>query len=224
MSAQINLYDPRFLKRRELLTLANLTVATVLLYSALAAAGVWAWQKAAQQQALATVAGEQLKAIKDQVAAETKAGSARKPSAQLTAELERAEIVLRRSGEIVRLLESGVVGSTAGFTDYLRGFSRQTPDGLWLTGFNIGAGGKDVEIRGSMTNPGVLPEYIRRLGNEKIFQGRSFAALTMNRAEPQAASRPTGATPGVVQGVAAAPRPIDFVLLPKPDQTKDGKP
>lgn len=223
MSAQINLYHPRFLKQRDPLSLGNVALAAAVLYGLLAAAGVWAWQNAAARQEAARVAEAQLKAVKEMVIAETKAAATRKPSPQLAAELERGEAVLRRSGEIARLLESGVVGSTGGFADTLRGFARQTSEGLWLTGFSIGAGGNDIEIRGSMFNPGLLPEYIRRLGSEKAFQGRNFAALTMNRAEPVAALRPAQAA-GVAPAPASGPRPIDFVLLPKLVEAKEAKP
>lgn len=216
MSAQINLYHPRYLRQRELLTLGNVVLAAAAVYLLLAAAGGWAWQNAATRSQAATAAELQLKAVKAQVEAATKAAGVRKPSPQLVSELERAEGMLRRRGDIARLLESGAVGNTGGFADYLRGFARQAPEGLWLTGFTIKSGGGDMEIRGSMLDPVVLPEYIRRLGNEKVFQGRSFASLTMNRAEPSAPARPSApGTAAVAPAPTSGPRPIDFVLLPK---------
>ena len=240
MSAQINLYHPRFLKQRELLTLGNVALAAVALYVVLAAAGGWAWQEAAARKEAAAAAEAQLTAAKEQVAVATKAAAARKPSAQLIAELDSAETSVRRRGDIARLLESGAIGSTGGFSDYLRGFARQAPEGLWLTGFTIGAGGNDMEIRGSMLNPATLPDYIRRLGTEKAFQGRNFAALTMNRADAAPAAQPAGATatavtavtpapsardtaPGSAGGITLAPRPIDFILMPKLVEAKETK-
>jgi MSHA biogenesis protein MshI len=223
MSAQINLYHPRFLKQRDLLTFGNLALAAAALYAVLALGAGWAWQTAATRKEAAAVAEAQLNSAKEQVEAATKAAAARKPSPQVLAELENAESTLRRRVEIARLLESGAIGSTGGFAEYLRGFARQVPEGLWLTGFTIGAGGNDIEIRGSMLNPAALPDYIHRLGAEKAFQGRSFAALTMNRAEPPAAA----AAPSTVKAVAVpvvstpGPLPIDFVLMPKRVEQKD---
>jgi hypothetical protein len=160
---------------------------------------------------------------KQQVEAATKAAAVRKPSPQLIAEVERVEGLLRRRGEILRLLEGGVVGSTGGFAEYLRGFARQAPQGLWLTGFTIGSGGNDMEIRGSMLNPAALPDYIQRLGTEKAFQGRNFAALTMNRADPPAAVRPAAQGAAVVPVPTSALRPVDFVLMPKLVEAKEAK-
>lgn len=216
MSAQINLYHPRFLKQREWLTLGNLVLATATLYAALAAAGGWAWQDAARRSDAAAAAEAQLKSAKEQVEAATKAAATRKPSPQLIAELESAEGLLRRRGDIARLLESGAIGSTGGFAEYLRGFARQTPQGLWLTGFTIGAGGNDMEIRGRTLNPAMLPDYIHRLGSEAVFQGRSFAALTMNRGEPAAGT-------AVSSAPTPAAGPIDFVLMPKLAEAKEAK-
>lgn len=222
MSAQINLYHPRFLKQREVLTLGNVALAAAVLYALLAAAGGWAWQDAATRKEAAKVAEAQLKSAKEQVAAATKAAATRKPSPQLIAEAESVEGLLRRRGDIARLLESGAVGSTGGFSDYLRGFARQAPEGLWLTGFDIGAGGNDMEIRGSMLNPAALPDYIRRLGGEKVFQGRNFAALTMNRVDPAPPVRPAGTAAAVPPAPTIAPHPvIDFVLMPKWGEAKE---
>lgn len=222
MSAQINLYHPRFLKQRELLTLANLVLAAAALYVVLAGIGGWAWQDAAARKEAATAAETQLKSIKEQVAAATKAAAERKPDAQLVAELDSAEASVRRRGDIARLLESGAIGSAGGFSEYLRGFARQTPEGLWLTGFTVGAGGNDMEVRGSMLNPAALPEYIRRLGAEKAFQGRSFAALNMNRVTAEPAAQPAGAV--VASAPVLGPRPIDFVLMPRLVEAKEIKP
>jgi len=224
MSAQINLYHPRFLKQRDLLTLGYVALATVALYAMLAAAGGWAWQNAAARKAAALVAEAQLKAAKTEVDAATKAAATRKPSPQLIAELSSAEGVLHRRVEIARLLESGAIGSTGGFAEYLRGFARQVPEGLWLTGFTIDSGGNGMEISGSMLSPAALPEYIRRLGTEKVFQGRNFAALTMNRPDlqpvPRAASQGAAVSPAPTPG----PRAIDFVLMPKLVAAKEAKP
>lgn len=221
MSAQINLYHPRFLKQRDLLSLGNVALAVVATYAVLAAAGGWAWQNAAMRQEAATVAEARLRSARAQLEAETKAAAARKPSPQLVADLENAEGLLRRRVEIAGLLESGAVGSMGGFAEFLRGFARQAPEGLWLTGFKIGAGGNDMEIRGSMLNPTALPDYIRRLGAEKVFQGRNFAALTMNRVDPAPAVSPVGQGAAVTPAPTSAARPIDFVLMPGQGEAKE---
>jgi len=224
VSAQINLFHPRFLKRHDRLTLGNVVLAALALYAVLAAVGGWAWSEAATRRNATATLEMQLKAVKQQVEAATKAAAVRKPSPQLMAELENAEAALRRRGDIARLLESGAIGSAGGFTDYLRGFGRQVPEGLWLTGFSIGSGGNDMEIRGSMLNAAALPDYIRRLGTEKAFQGLNFAALTMDRLDPPAPVRPVAQDAAVVPAPTLVLRPIDFVLMPRLGEPKEAKP
>ncbi|MBI5107532.1 MAG: PilN domain-containing protein [Rhodocyclales bacterium] len=215
MSAQINLYHSRYLRQRDPLTLNNVALVAGVCYLVLAAAAGWAWQGMARGRDAAAAAESQLKLVREQLAASAKAVAQRKSDPKVQGELERAEALLRSRAEIARLLEGGAIGSGAGFADFLRGFARQTPDGLWLTGFTIGNGGSDIEIRGSMLDPALLPDYIRRLGAEKAFQGRSFASLTMNRSEPPAASATAVRVTGVAPAPTLAARPIDFVLLPK---------
>lgn len=218
MSAQINLYHPRYLKQRDLLALANVVGAAVALLVTLGAFGAWAGRDAAARQAEAAAAEVTLKQVKEQFEAQTKAAAIRKPSPQLAAEVASAEALLARREQIIKLLEGGGMGSTTGFADYLRGFARQVTEGLWLTGFTIGGGGKDMEIRGRLIDGAALPEYIRRLGTEKVFQGRSFAALTLNRpdAPVASASQAQPATPGgaVSPAPTLPPRYVEFVLTP----------
>ena len=110
MSAQINLYHPRFLKQRELFTLRNVALAATALYAVVGLGGVWAWQSAAELGESALAAEQKLKATKARVDAEIQAAAQRKPSAQLAAEAENAEALVRRRIEIAGLLESGAVG------------------------------------------------------------------------------------------------------------------
>lgn len=221
MSAQINLYHARFQKQHDLLTLCTVALAAAALYAVLALAGGWAWRNAVLQQEAAAGAEAQLASVKAQVDAATKAAALRKPNPQLLAELDNAEASLLRRSEIAHLLESGAVGSTGGFADYLRGFARQASEGLWLTGFTIGSGGNEMAIRGSMLNPSALPDYIRRLGAEKAFQGRNFSALTMSRIDPVPASPAVGQAAATTPAPTAVLRPIDFVLMPTLVETKE---
>jgi hypothetical protein len=75
-------------------------------------------------------------------------------------------------------------GEQEGFAEYLRSFSRQTLDGVWLTAFTV-TGGGEIEIRGRALRPDLVPGYIQRLNREELFAGRSFARLEMNRAAAQ---------------------------------------
>lgn len=211
MSGQINLYHERYRSKREWLTLANVAGVALALLTGLLIAGTLSGRQAAQRGSEAAASAAQLNAAQTQMAAQLKAVAESKPSPEVAAEVAALEVRLAGRERIATLLEGGVVGTTAGFSDYLRGFGRQAQEGLWLTGFTIGSGGNDMEIRGRMLVGSALPDYIRRLGTEKAFQGRSFAALTVSR--PESVPPPVAAP-----GAAAAPvaqRFVEFVLTPR---------
>ena len=128
--------------------------------------------------------------IKDQRAqAEKLTGLAagRKPDPQLEAEIAKLQNELRRAQEAMAALKGGSFGDRQGFAGYLRAFSRQSLDGLWLTGFTI-TGAGELEIRGRALRPDLVPAYIQRLNSEDVLIGRSFARFEMNRPGLQAAA------------------------------------
>jgi len=187
MSQNINLLGPAFRKQRELLTLA--TVAQCLGITLVALFGYHYYL----QQHVNGLAAE-LKSAESLLKSQQshidrlrgKPGAAR-PDAQLDADIARYENELKLARESVEALKGGAFGNQRGFAEYLRAFSRQSVNGLWLTGFSI-AGSGELEIRGRVLSPDLLPSYIQRLNQEKVFAGRSFARLEMSRpkAEPVA--------------------------------------
>jgi hypothetical protein len=75
-----------------------------------------------------------------------------------------------------------------------------------------------------MMAPEALPDYIRRLGAEPVFKGRSFAALNIRH--DAVAAAPPATQPLAQPGAAAAamsPRTIDFILFNRLDGA-GGKP
>ena len=104
------------------------------------------------------------------------------------------------------------VSSGNSFGQYLRGLARQSVNGLWLTGVVVGAGGKDVQIRGRTMDRSLVADYVERLNAEKSFAGIGFSGLQMKQG--------VEATPAVIAGaVAAAPKPapyIEFELIAVP--------
>ena len=201
MSQQINLLNPALRRSRDWLAAKPLALAAgAALAVVVAIAATLRIQPDGLERAAAAQSA-QLKAVQDRLIAAAKEVAARKPNDRLQADLANARVQLQGRQAIMAVLQGGAIGSSSGFADYLRGFARQLPSGLWLTGFAIGAGGSEMEIRGRMLDPAALPEYIRRLNAEPAFQGRSFAALNIRRPQPEAGAR-----------TAAAPNYVEFEL------------
>ena len=211
MSQQINLLNPSLRKPRDWLTATPLAVACVTVLALVAAVYFPVKHQADGRQREAASQAAQLKAEQARLLEASKTIAAHKPNAQLAADLASAREQLRDRQAIMAILDGGAVGNSRGFADYLRGFARQVPSGLWLTGFTIGAGGGEMEIRGRMLDPATLPEYIRRLNSEPAFQGRSFAALDIRRPDGKSAAK--GAAVSSMEPPAVPSSYVDFVLM-----------
>jgi len=221
MSQNINLVNPALRKQRQRVTLATvaqcvgLTLAVLLSYHYYLrqqVSGVASELQAAQ--ALLTSQRGYLDKLKGRAAAP-------KPEAQLDADIARYEDELKNAREAMAALKGGAFGNQQGFAEYLRAFSRQSMNGLWLTGFTISGNG-DLEIRGRVLSPDLVPSYIQRLNKEKVLAGRSFARLEMNRpaAQPPAAGAARDAKKD--KAPARAPRFLEFSLATT-EATQTGK-
>ncbi|WIM05207.1 MAG: PilN domain-containing protein [Candidatus Nitricoxidivorans perseverans] len=203
MAGQINLYNPALRRQTDPLCARIVAGGAALLLAIVGAAAVWAGSAARQAEGEARDMAAQVKTAKDHLAA-LQQQAARKPGATLAGELSAAQAAIGARRDILAMLDSGT-GATQGFVEYFRGFARQAPGGLWLTGFTIGAGGAEMEIRGRALSASLLPEYIRRLNGEPAFQGRGFSALDL-RQKREAAPGAGGQQPG---------QPfVEFTLVP----------
>jgi hypothetical protein len=208
MSQNINLLGPAFRKQRRPLALA-----TVVQCLGVTLAALLGYQFVLQQQVgglaaeLSTaekVVGSQRSYV-DKLKGRT---AAPKPDARLEAEVARLEAELNTARDAMDTLKGGALGDQRGFAEYLRAFSRQSLNGLWLTGFSI-AGSGELEIRGRVLSPDLVPSYIQRLNREQVLAGRSFARLEMSRPKPE----PTPARDGKAPTAGpAVPRYLEFSL------------
>lgn len=207
MSRHINLYDPGLRRQRHWLTLANLALAAGALLLVLLAWGYWARSDTRRLEAEAAALADQVSALQKQTVALGAELAGRKPDPKLEEDLVAMRALLGNHQEILAMLDRGLGAQTGGYAEYLRGLARQTPGGLWLTGFAVSAGGSAMEIRGRTLEPSLLPEYIRRLNTERAFQGRSFAELQVQVAAAQVAGQRQAAP-------AATPPYHEFALVP----------
>ncbi len=126
-----------------------------------------------------------------------------------------AELRLLRDTEtgqrqVQAALDSGVAGRTQGYAQYFMALSRQAQASLWITGFNVAADGTGLELQGRMTDPRVLPDYLRRLNSEPLFKGREFAQMSLKAVEPA----PADAASPVITEFALRARPVAAPTAP----------
>lgn len=179
MSQQINLYNPAFEQQRQWLSLNSLAASIAVLVLLIAAASVLGEMR---NQALAKqerASAAQLAQLKDQAGTMTAQVGARQKDPRLLEELGRVQADLDAGAEVLAVLQGGALGNTAGYSEYLRAFARQSFDGLWLTGFSIAGAGHEVTIEGRALRAELVPDYLKRLNRERIMQGRAFSELSI---------------------------------------------
>lgn len=189
MTQQINLYNPAFLKRNPALEPGALLVyglAFVLLAGGAIAARVRIDLDGRARELAALV--QQVKAEQATTASLAAQKAAVRKNSALEAEAVRLEARAIAGEENLAYIRSGALGNSEGFSELMRALSRQTLEGLWLTGFSVDGGGSAVVLRGRMFETDLLPSYISRLGREKAFEGRRFDSLSIGGAAPQVSS------------------------------------
>lgn len=198
MSQQINLFNPAFVYRQQHFSLTTMLQGLALILLGAALLYGYAFYQVEQLNKQREEGERQVNDGQLKLARFTEEYSPQRSDQLLQAEVQRLEKQVSEQGELVSVMSSGALGNSVGYSEYMRAFSRQLVQGLWLTGFNVSGDGAQVSLSGGVVNPGLLPEYIQRLRRENVMQGKTFSALQMQQAKPDKA------------GVAS--RHVEFVL------------
>lgn len=217
MSQQINLLLPELRPRFDWLALpvvASAGLAGLLLVVILASLNAWRVDglKSRENAIRAQLAG-----LQQQIQSLSERLGARKGDAALDQQIEAARTAVGQRQEVLNVVAQGNLSSGQTYSGLLQGFSRQIVDGVWLTGFGFAQ--NNIEIRGRLTDPALLPVYIGRLNAEPAFAGRRFATLDMKGVDPVAdAKHDAGATPAPAK--APLPRYTEFALRTEAEKAK----
>ncbi|MDD5329915.1 MAG: PilN domain-containing protein [Sulfuricella sp.] len=184
MSQQINLFNPIFLKQKKHFSALAMVQALGGIVLGMLVFYAYARYQVGNLGASVAETAKRLELEQSRltkVAAEFAPGKNGKllenQAAQLTAQLGARQ-------KVIAVLQGGELGNTGGFSEYLRAYSRQAIDGLWLTGFTIHGAGSQMTLDGRAMKAELVPAYIRRLNQEKVMQGKAFAAMEIGRPAP----------------------------------------
>lgn len=182
MSQQINLLLPELRPRFDWLALPVVAGAAMAVLVLIVALSSLAALKSRDLQSRDSEQAARLTAAQQQIQVLGQALGARQADARLPAEIEAMRLAVTQRQEVMAVINQGAVGQNGGFSGLLQGFSRQMVDGVWLVAFTFA--GKNIEIRGRLSDPALLPKYIKHLNDEPAFAGRRFAALDMKGVDP----------------------------------------
>ena len=216
MSQQINLINPALIKQKDFLTKLNITV----VYGALALSMLGWYVYSTQQMSALTVSRDQLASELQQVQASlaemTAARAPKAPNQTLIAELQTLEEKHQVQMQILQAMQQGRPSQDKGLASYMLGLARQSADGLWLTGFSIDQTHHTVSLKGRSMDAAVLPDYMRKLGQESVFAGQTFGGLRIQQPTEVVTNNATNPSPqaNTVPASAAATQPVQANIRP----------
>lgn len=180
MSQQINLFDERFRKPKRLLSARTLVqAATAVFVIALIFQQLYAYQNRSLQATLAQ-SDQRATQLRDQSIRFAKDFTTQGRSAALTDEIARVEEQLRLRRGLLEAMQSGAGGNVEAFSPYLTALARQTMNGVWLTGVDIGGASGDLVLKGRVLDSTLVPAYLRQLRQERPFADRSVRELRVS--------------------------------------------
>lgn len=206
MSQQINLFNPIFMKQRKYFSLLTMVqalgmiIAGSLIFYGYAVYQVGQLRKQAEQNS------QRYNAEQVRLAGILTEFSPQHSIQLLQNEVQGLDKQVAVQNQIIETLKSGALGNTTGYSEYMRAFSRQVVQGLWLTGFKVTGDAAQISLSGGVVDPQLLPLYIQHLGREKIMKGKTFSNLKMQQAKVDQAAGNSK------EQDASAPRYIEFTL------------
>jgi hypothetical protein len=186
---QINLYNPIFEARRDLLSFKG--VAAVWLLVAVLTIAVAGYQIISLRSEERQESDLAQKVAAAQADAQRLGGqmASRQRDPRVAEEVTRLEGEVKGREEIMAVLHAGGIGDTRGFSDHLKAFARQSFDGVWLTGLSIATAGRDVSVEGRALQAAFVPGYLKRLNGEAAMQGHPFSELVIEEPAPDPAAK-----------------------------------
>jgi MSHA biogenesis protein MshI len=175
----INFYDASLRSKRDWLTAPNAALAVGACGLAVGLGTVWARHDLSKLQGPAAETAAALEAAQTELTDLNQRSTELQPNARLQAQVQLAQASVTQRQAALELLRAGGLGNETGHANALGAFSRQSLNGLWLTGVVLDH--QQVALRGRSLNPELIPAYVSRLNKEAALQGRSFRALNIER-------------------------------------------
>lgn len=181
MSQQINLFNPLFMKRRKYFSLLAMLQALGMIIAGSLFFYGYAIDQVGQLKKQSEESNKRYNAEEARLIRLTAEFSPQQADQALQNEVRQLEKQLADQAELIGVIKSGAVGNTTGYSEYMRAFSRQVVQGLWLTGFRVVGDATQISLSGAVLSPELLPTYIQRLSKEDVMQGKTFATLQMQQ-------------------------------------------
>lgn len=177
---QVNLYEPIFRRRRQLLSAVTMLQSAAVAVIALMTIyfyGLWQLQRLEAQ--VVEIEGRE-RAYSAQIAG-FDPGVSGQERARVEQDIEALDATLLAQQRLLEVLRERPAGAASGFSQALAALDRQTVPGLSLTELRINGMTNSIELAGRSTDPVMVPEYLLRLGDESALAGQRFDRFEIER-------------------------------------------
>ncbi|MCB1692956.1 MAG: hypothetical protein KDI19_09330 [Pseudomonadales bacterium] len=178
MIHEVNLYKAEFRPKRLIASFHQIVGAWLVVVLVCAGVSVWMHAGRIEQQEKLAKSLHLESQLNLQIASLSKELEQRSSDTTLERKNEQLKARLKQGADLLTFLEGRKVSldGTASLAGMLKGFARQSGQGLWLT--EIHAGGEDeLSLSGYVDHAERIPAYLKRLGRDPAFEGRHFTAL-----------------------------------------------
>jgi hypothetical protein len=179
---QVNLYQPIFRRQRQIFSAVTMLQSVGVVVVALLTIYCYGlWQVGLLEAQVLELEGRE-RAYSAQLARlDPSEGTNRRQ--EVERELERLNATLLAQQRLIDILRDQPLGSTAGFSAQMAALGRRHNAGLWLTELRINGGNDSIELVGRTTDPGMIPAYLLRLGEEEALAGKRFDQFEIERSD-----------------------------------------
>jgi Tfp pilus assembly protein PilN len=205
MSQQINLYNPLFLKQEKHFSARTMAQALGVVLFAIVVVGVFGAVQTRSAERTASQYRDQLAREQGRLTALAGQAGGSGRSKALEAEVAQLEAEVKLRQATLLALNTGDLGNTAGFSEFLAALGRQAQSGIWLTRIRVDDAGNGLLVEGRALRAELLPVYLRALNREPMMQGRRVTEMKVTAATGKSGG---GEPAGFVQFSLAAPREL----------------
>jgi len=177
---QVNLYQPIFRRQRQIFSAVTMSQSAAIVIVALMTIYFFGlWQVGLLEAQVLELEGRE-RAYSAQLARLDPTENTNRRQ-EVERELERLNSTLLAQQRLIDILRAQPLGSTSGFSAELAALGRRHSAGLWLTELRIIGGTDSIELAGRATDPGMIPAYLLRLGEEEALSGKRFDQFEIER-------------------------------------------
>lgn len=185
MRQQVNLYQPIFRKQRIIFSAQTMLLSGLGFLVLLAAYALLIdWRVAALEAELQRQNQAEQRAV-SHIARIRETLPPNEPSSELAARVEHLTERRDRLRQTVELLRGRVPETRPRLRPRLEALARRHPDGLWLTGVELGEHGAMLRLRGRALSARLVPDYLDRLSGESALAGLSFRQVRVRATEDE---------------------------------------